>query len=297
VFLDSQIRRYGRHHPIVASEYFLEPLDASGGLFDARRRALMHGSHPRGLAPHTGALYVATLDVAGQDEAATDPIAQLARPGRDYTVATVFEVIYPPPGHYAPGPTYHAVDVFVDHGTRHFEEMPGQSPLAQQLMAWLEHWHVAHLVGDESGVGLGMIAWLSAAMGERRITGFNFAGTGKKAGLGSMFLSLIETGRFKYWHTDGQLNDCWWFFQQAAACSYEVPPEGRFDRDLRWEVPPPHRTDTPQGPVPTHDDRLLSAALIAEMDRLFRTGDIILGTAESAVLDAVDPLAGMGDVF
>jgi hypothetical protein len=291
-FLKAQVRRYGRHHPIVASEYFLEPLDGTGGLFDARRRALMRGDHARQHQPETGRLYVATLDLAGQDEAATDPIAQLARPGRDYTVATIFKVTYPPPGAYAPGPTYQALDVLVDHGSRHFEDHPGRPALVQRLLAWLQHWQIAHLVADASGVGQGVVSWLATALGPRTVTGYDFAGPGKKAALGSLFLSLVETGRFKYWGNDaGEVgSDGWWFWRQVEACAYEVPPEGRFDRDLRWEVPPTHRTDTPAGPQPTHDDRLLSAALIAELDRLLRGGHIILGTAESAVIQPRDPL-------
>jgi hypothetical protein len=190
---------------------------------------------------------------------------------------------------YAPGPTYNAVDVFVDHGSKQFQDAPGKPALVQRLAAWLDSWQVSHLVGDESGVGLGMISWLTAAMGAHRVTGFNFAGTGKKAGLGSLFLSLVETGRFHYWEGD-PLSDAWWFWQQVAACSYEVPPDGKFDRDLKWEVPASHKTDTPTGPQPTHDDRLLSAALVAELDRLLREGKIALGRAESAVITGKDPL-------
>jgi hypothetical protein len=204
-------------------------------------------------------------------------------------VATIFDVTYPPPGVYAPGPTYRAMDVFVDHGSKHFDDIDSQPSLAARLIAWFQHWQIAHLVSDESGVGLGLTSWLQAALGEQRVTGYNFAGTGKKAGLGSRFLSLVETGRFKYWTGDAY-GDAWFFWRQVEACQYEIPPEGRFDVDLKWEVPPTHKTDTPQGPQPTHDDRLLSAALVAELDRLLRTGTIILGTAESAVIQGPDPL-------
>jgi hypothetical protein len=299
-FLDAQIRKHGRHHPIIASEYFLEPIDGAGGLFDARRQHLMRGSHPRIRDPETRRppLYVATLDVGGQDEAATDPIAQLAHPGRDYTVATVFRVVWSPLGVYAPGPTYEALDVFVDHGSRHFEDQPGRPALVHRLAAWLQSWQIGHLVGDESGVGQGVMSWLAAALGAQRVTGYQFAGTGKKAQLGSLFLSLIETHRFQYWTGDQDEpgSDGWWFWQQVAACRYEVPPDGRFERDLRWEVPASHRTALPggRGPTqPTHDDRLLSAALVAELDRLVREGRIALGTAESAVVAPADPLADL----
>ena len=41
---------------------------------------------------------------------------------------------------------------------------------------------------------------------------------------------------------------------------------------------------------PTHDDRLISAALVAHLDRLVRECTIALGRAESLVIDPVDPL-------
>lgn len=293
-FLDTQVRRHGRHHPIVASEYFLEPIDGAGGLFPERRRRLMHGSHARQSQPVTGQLYVATLDVAGEDEGATDPIARLAHPGRDYTVATIFEVEFPQPGVYAPGPTYRAVDVFVDHGTKHFQDHPGRPSLVAQLSTWLESWHIAHLVADESGVGLGIVSWLTASMGDHRVTGFNFSGTAKKAALGSALLALVETGRAQYWAGDSTepLTDGWWFWQQVTACTYEVPPDGQFDRDLKWSVPSNHKSATPTGRQLTHDDRLISFALIAELDRLYRTGALTMGLTHSEVADPDDPLDG-----
>ncbi len=295
VFLDSQIATHGRHHPIVASEYFLEPIDGAGGLFDTRRRAMMLGTHARQFTPSPDALYVATLDVAGQDEAATDPLAQLAHPGRDYTVATIFEVHLPPASSLDRFPIYRAVDVFVDHGGRHFEEVPGKAPLVPRLAAWLETWHIAHLVADESGVGQGVVSWLSAQMGNHRVTGFDFAGRGKKAALGSAFLALIETGRFRYWSDDQEqpASDGWWFWAQAHACTYELPPEGRFDRDLRWSVPANARIDTPTGLELIHDDRLISAALIAQLDILYRQGTLTIGRAASAVIPGRDPFADM----
>jgi len=293
-FLDAQVAAHGRQHPIIACEYYLEPIDGSGGLFPLRRRALMRGSHPRQRHPQPGTLYVATIDVAGEDEAATDPLARLAHPGRDYTVATIFQVIQPAPGTAAPGPNYHAVDVFVDHGSKHFEDVPGQPALVQRLVAFLEHWRVAHLVVDESGVGLGLTSWLRAACGEQRVTGLSFAGVGAKAALGAAFLALVETRRFRYWtHDDPPDDDAFWFWSQVEACTYDLPPDGRFERDLRWSVPASHRTDTPTGSRPTHDDRLLSAALVAHLDRKLADGSLLLGSAASAVVPAADPLADL----
>ena len=181
--------------------------------------------------------------------------------------------------------------MFVDHGSKHFQEVPGRPSLVSRLLAWLELWQVAHLISDESGVGLGMTSWLTNALGENRVTGYNFAGTGKKAALGSALLSLVETGRFRYWPSEDHLGDGWWFWQQVKACAYEVPPDARFDEALKWGVPPTHKTPTPAGRKPTHDDRLLSAALIAHLDQLLKTGDLVLGTAQSTIIEPTDPLA------
>jgi hypothetical protein len=292
-FLAAQVRKHGRHHPIVASEYYLEPIDAAGGLFPRRRRLLMRGSHPRADAPTADQTYIATLDVAGQDEATTDPIAQLANPARDYTIAYIFRVVWPAPGACTPGPTFEAVDVFVDHGSRHFETTTDDlPPLVEILAAWLQAWQVAHLVADESGVGQGLVSWLTAALGPGRVTGYDFAGRGRKASLGSRFLSLVETGRFRHWIDDEEEEGSagWWFWRQVEACTYDLPRDGIFDRDLQWSVPEAHKTHTAGGLVPTHDDRLLAAALIAEADRLIRQGDLRVGRAQSAIIPPVDPL-------
>lgn len=289
-FLDAKIARLGRKHPIVASEYFGEPLDGEGGLFDERRRALMRGTHRRQHQPENGRLYVATLDVGGQDEGATEAVARLKNPGRDYTIAHIFEVILPT--HEAPGPTYRAIDVFTDHGSRHFEDIPGRPSLANKLLAWFQHWDIVHLVSDDSGVGEGLTSWLAAKLGQSRVTGYEFSGRGK-AQLGSRFISTIETNRFKYFAQESEYDDAWWFFTQAEYCSYFLKPDGIFDRDLQWSVPDSARTATPQGKTKIHDDRLISAALVATYDELWRSGAIRLGHARSTIINPVDPLRNM----
>ncbi len=248
-FLDNKVSRLGRHHPIVASEYFNEPLEGLGGLFDARRLALMRGEHIRRSLTGGDNYRLATLDVAGIDEAATDPLAQLENPGRDYTVAHIFEA--EPGRDDDPGPLYRAIDVFVDQGGRHFQSQNGRPNLAERLLAWLRHWEAVHLVADASGVGAGLVDWLSAKMGLDRVTGFTFTAS-SKAALGASFLSLVETGRFLYWagEEDGAgpsppLSDGWWFFTQAESCTYSLASGGRFERDLRWGVPAGKKIDTP----------------------------------------------------
>jgi hypothetical protein len=289
-FLAEQVRRYGRRHPIVAAEYFLEPIDGAGGLFPPWRLTLMRGNHPRLAAPQPGELYVATLDPAGQDAAAAEPAAPLQNPLRDFTVATIFRVGAPADANG--GPVYEAVDVFVDQGSRHFQATPGQAHLADRLAAYLRHWRAAHVLIDAAGVGQGLADWLAATLGRERVTAYPLSGASVKARLGSDFLALIDTGRFRYWtgDEDEPLTDGWWFRRQAEACAYSLGPGGRFDHDLRWGVPEAARADTPLGPQAIHDDRLLSAALVAEIERRRAAGRLVLGAAASRVVAPGDPL-------
>jgi hypothetical protein len=285
-FLAAQVARYGRHHPIIASEYYLEPINSGGRLFPGWRLALMHGRHPRRTAPRADGVYIATIDVAGQDEQAGTG-RSLDNPGRDYTIATVFEVIESDDGRQ-----YQAVDVLVDQGSRHFQANAGQSRLADRLLAYVRHWQVAHTVVDASGVGQGLADWLSAALGANHVTSFLFSGQSVKARLGSDFLALVDTGRFQYWTGDEEtpLSDGWWFWQQAAACTFTVGSGGRFDRDLRWGVPTRATIETPAGSQRIHDDRLLSAALVAEAERRAQSGSWHAGQAVSHIVPRRDPL-------
>jgi hypothetical protein len=168
--------------------------------------------------------------------------------------------------------------------------------LADRLLAYLESWSITHLVADAGGVGEGLVDWLAVRLGRQRVTPFKFTRL-SKAALGAAFLALVETGRFKYWIDDEEQigSDGWWFWQQAAHCLYELPPGGLLQRDLRWSVPASARVSTPTGSQPIHDDRLLSAALVAEIDRLIREGKIRTGRAESAITIPYDPLDDLPD--
>jgi hypothetical protein len=273
-FVDAQVRLKGRQHPAVKSELFCEPIDTLTGLFPERRIALMTGTHARQRTPTPHTTYLATLDVAGQDEAAT--AGTLKRPARDYTVCTIFQVS---PG--ALGPIYRAVDALIDHGSRHFQSAPGAPPLLDRLVAYLNLWQPIALIADASGVGQGLVDALARAW-PRPIIPVHFTAL-RKSALGHAFIALIETGRFQYWTPDDP--DAWTFYEQCRHCTYEIqeglPPE----RGLRWYVPAHATTTRPDGTTtPVHDDQLISAALVAEADRLYRQGKLFLGSCTSEVL-------------
>jgi hypothetical protein len=302
-FIAAQVRLKGRNHPAVKTELFNEPVDVAAGLFPPRRRALMHGQHKRLARPSQGELYLALVDVGGQDEQATSAFADLVNPGRDYTVCTIVRVVKGSQVHrlegsqveepsnlptFQPsnplGPEYEVVDVALWQGTRHFRDELGLPSLFNQLLAFLKLWQPQAVICDSTGVGQGIYDALVTGY-KRSVFGFDFAG-GRKARLGNDFLAVIETGRFRYFHDPKELDsDEYLFFLQCEYCGYELAEGLPIERGLRWGVPPTARYQIITGEtVLVHDDRLLSAALVAEADRLYKEGELFLSTGESAVI-------------
>ena len=289
-FVAEQVAKRGREHPIIKTEYFNEPVDVAAGLFPRRRRQLMAGRHPRLAEPQAGQIYLALIDVAGQDEAATEAFAELDNPARDSTCCTIVRA---EPGSDI-GPTYAAVDLLIDQGSRHFQAGPGRASLFDQLLAYLRHWRVGAVVCDMSGVGQGITDALIEAL-TRPVFGFDFAKSYGKSRLGNDFLAIVETGRFKYFADQREVegSDAWWFDIQAEHCGYELAEGIPIERGLRWGVSPAAKISVNEVSEYIHDDRLLSAALVAEADRLIREGKLFLTTGQSAVIkqpqDTTDP--------
>jgi hypothetical protein len=280
-FVANQVAQKGREHPSVKTELFNEPVDTAAGLFPDRRRALMRGSHKQQHAPTEGAVYVALVDVGGQDEGATGMFSELLNQARDYTVCTIVEVYRVED---SVGPHYRVVDLFVDQGSRHFQDMPGRPALFRRLLAYLEHWGAVAVVCDMTGVGQGLTDALIEKY-PRPVFGFDFAKSHNKSRLGNDFLAIIETGRFQYFRGhDDEGSAAWWFNEQCRACGYELAEGVPIERGLKWGVNAAVKIVVGGESLPLHDDRLLSAALVAEVDALHKAGDLFLGTTQSAVI-------------
>jgi hypothetical protein len=265
-FVDGQVARLGRNHPLIKTQFFSEEIDAEGGMFPPERQALMQGGHPRQLEPSPGKMYALLLDVAGEDEGAVGLDGgeeKLHSPKRDLTALTIVEVdtstIADP---LIQAPVYRVVNRHQWTGVKHYA-------LYAQILALAEHWRARYVVVDATGVGAGISSFLVRALGSRVIPfTFNVA---TKSKLGFDFLAICDTGRFKD-HVDESPERAL-FWQQLDDVLYEAK-EGRI---LKWAVPDGTRTAT--GDL-VHDDLVLSAALCAVLDKQ------PWGTAESAVVPA-----------
>ncbi len=258
-FVRAQTGRLGRNHPLIRTQFFLELVDGSGGLFPLSRRALMRGGHSRRSIPEPGHHYALLIDVAGEDETAGSVVERhlLENPRRDATAITVVDVDVA--ARSAGGlRLYRVVDRKLVLGERH-------TTLHGQILALARLWHAGWVVVDATGVGAGLASFLVHALGDAarggRVVRVEFS-PGVKSDMGWAFVALVETGRYQEYVED-ETPETRQFWYEVEACKYEVGsgPEKR----MRWGVweAPAYDGLIARG----HDDLLLSAALCTVLDR------------------------------
>jgi hypothetical protein len=256
----------GEQHPFIRTEYCLQPLDDAGMLFDAAKQAQMRGTHPRQHRADVGGSthYALLLDVAGEAEEAGAQAAT-GRHGfvsphetrRDSTALTVVAIVPPetrnctlvPRRWQRQLPSYRVVDRRVWTGVNHVVLAEEIVDLARRVWANPD---CAPVVVDATGIGHGLAAMLRASLPPDTVTPFVFTAA-SKSDLGWRLLAAIAAGRYQDYLDDGA-DDTGWFWRQVAACTFTVRPG--VGRQMAWSVPDPE----------THDDLLMSAALIGALD-------------------------------
>ena len=197
-FVDSEIAKHGRNHPLVRTQYFSETIDAESGLFPATRQALMHGSHPPLDNPIPGEIYAFLLDIAGEDETNLEPSFKVGKQfdkslllnnqARDSTALTIvrlnlslLDTLH--------APIYQVVMRRSWTGNKHTD-------IFGQLTALANHWIPRYIICDNTGIGAGLTSFLTKVLGEARVIPFTFT-QASKSKLAWDFISVIETGRFQ----------------------------------------------------------------------------------------------------
>jgi len=265
-FVDEQVARLGRNNPLVRTQYFSEEIDSEGGMFSLSRRVLMLGGHEMYEYPTPGNAYVFTIDVAGEDEGASDDITQLANPRRDSTVITLFEIQMPKQEDIQHKPIYKVVNRLSWQGVKH-------SKLYSTIVAMVYAWEPVKLIIDATGVGAGLASFLVDKLGSK-VVPFEFSSI-SKSDLGWSFISTIESGRYKEYRPFDK-----GMALQLEYCQYQIMDgPGKL---MRWGVPDGTR-DVATGDL-VHDDYILSAALISLLD------DEIWGIGDSRIIKPRDIL-------
>ena len=274
-FVEKQIAKMGRNHPLIRTQYFSEEIAAEGSLFDATRRALLQGHHAAQTRPQPGATYAILIDVAGADELQdTDPTADSDK--RDSTALTVVQVdLATVADPLLQAPTYRIVARYGWQNVKH-------AALYGQLRGIIDLWAPTWTVIDATGIGAGISSFLTAAFGAGRVIPFIFTAPSKTAA-GFGLLAAIETGRLKD-HIDDGNADRAAFWRQLGYIEYEAAS----GQSLKWGSPL-HRD--PETGEMMHDDWVLSLALVHVLD------EMQWGIGESAMIAPRDVLADMRRKF
>ncbi len=260
VYVRGEIARLGRNHPLIKTQYFLEEIDAEGGMFPEQRQAQMKGDHPRRYEPEEGKRYVMTIDVAGETEEAIEGAELRERePRKDSTALLVAEVVTE-----RGQPHYRVVNRRLWTGTKHAD-------LFCTLLDLARLWRAEKVVIDATGVGAGLASFLAAELGERVVQKFIFTARAK-SDLGWSFLAICDSGRYKEYGPDG-LEDTTAFWQQVDECEYEVLDGPA--KMMRWGVEDPT----------IHDDLVISAALLGALEGEDWTAYSPAAIVEAPVLD------------
>ncbi|MGE5248737.1 MAG: hypothetical protein ACM3QS_00860, partial [Bacteroidota bacterium] len=299
IFLEDQIARMGANHPIIRTQYFCQEIDAQSAMFNAGRMAMIFGTHPLpnpppfeyecGRGPHAF-----LIDVAGQDEAASD-LEGLSNPGRDSTTLSIVEVDLSTL-ETLQAPTYRVVMRYSWTGENHLA-------IFGKLKALAETWYPEQIVIDATGVGEGLWAMLDKAF-RTRVIPVKFTRQ-TKSEIGWKFLSIIETGRFQDRYTSPPPQPVSASLQHASRSSIRVrmgegvnPDDVRLQyarcestilpgpqKTLRWGVP--DGTRGPDGEL-VHDDFILADSLVAVLDKLHWTSH-----SPTLIVQGRDPLEEM----
>lgn len=267
-FVDAEISKLGREHPLIKTQYFCERIDSQAGMFNAGRRALMQGDQPAHEAPQPDHIYSFLIDVAGQDEASMnleDSIS--ANPGRDQLTLSIVSVDLSTLD-LLQAPTYRVVKRMAWTGANHIT-------VFGQLQAMASVWNPLYFVIDATGVGEGLWAMLDHA-NPTKVIPVKFS-QATKSEIGYGFLAIINTGRFRDCCPTPEVD------KQYTACTAEILIGPL--HTMRWSVPDGTRDENG---LLIHDDYILADSLTSQLDKL-----VWMVTSPTLFTSAPDPLDQM----
>ncbi len=232
-FVESERHRLGEDHPLFRTQYRLLPLPASGRLFNRVQLAQLTGTHSRQRSRVNGAIYVAGIDYAGQDEQLDGLV--LTRPQRDATVITIGAVSFDG----GREPSVKIVDHYAWIGTPHHELHPQIVELVRNK------WNCSRVLCDATGIGEPLASFLQKSCGSR-VVPFKFT-QHTKSQLGFDLIAFVNSGRVQCYAGDGSREFAEFMLEMEKARSHYRP-----NQTINFYV----------DPLEGHDDYLMSLALM-----------------------------------
>jgi hypothetical protein len=239
-FVEEEIKRLGKEHIAIQTQYLLQSINAAGHFFNDLQRTLLAGQHlwETEPDPEPNICYVAGLDIGGEERAnPNDP--EKTNIKRDSTVMTIARM---------QDNEMHLPSLEIVHQTWWTGKTYPEQYAA--VLALCEHWDIRRLVIDNTGQGAGLASMLIEKLGDERVGAYTFTRPGKSR-LGYQLLALVNSGRCKLYSQQGApseiYQECW---QQI--------------RKARYALPAPETINFYVAPGEGHDDFLISLSLCTE---------------------------------
>jgi len=274
-FLDGEVRRLGRQHPLIKTQYFLETLPSQGRMFSPQQLRQMIGEHSRQERRRDEQWIVAGLDFAGADEVLGLPGLEGVS-GHDSVALAVAEV---EEVNVAAGLTALRIR-YLDR--YEWTNVPPTSLHTALYEILNERWQVDALHCDATGVGEASTAFLAAAIARRAegvVRAIKFDGAwATHSRLAFNFLMQVNGGLLHDYRPDD--------FDPLETAAEKDPPLHDASRHVWWQRGHARMTARPGKRVKVyvedkegHDDLLVADMLCVDAAIRLLGGEDALGVA------------------
>lgn len=225
-FVDSEVGRLGRDHPLVKTQYFLEPLENRGRLFNLQQLRQMMGTHERKESRTDELVIVAGLDFAGSDETQIElaSAANLRPGGRDSVALTVGNVEWVTVGSFVQ-PKVRVLARYEWVNLHPTELLPTLLDLLR------DKWKVNRVHCDATGVGSTGTAMLAKALDggtNTRVQAVKFTGSWEaQTRLATQYIAAVNGSRIQEYRSDG--------FDPLDIALRDRPDAKNVDKHIWWQ--------------------------------------------------------------
>jgi hypothetical protein len=240
LYVEGERARLGENHPLFLTQYALKTISGGGRLFSASQRAQLQGMHARQSAPRPRDVYVAGLDLGGQEFEGTGNKEQGT--GHDASILTIARAVMPPSDAVVQEPRLEIVEHQAFSGTPHDALFARLADLLPEV------WRVRRVAVDATGLGETLSRLLSRRLGDDIVRPLKFTAESKSK-LSYGLLAEVNGGRLKMYAADGSPEYAE-FWREAELARVHYRP----NRQISFFV----------SPSDGHDDYLVSVALAVQ---------------------------------
>ncbi len=219
-YVEGERARLGENHPLFLTQYALRTVSGGGRLFTAAQRVQLQGRHPRQHAPNPGEVYVAGLDLGGQEFEESGARSQESGK-HDATVLTIARAVMPASDAIIAEPRLEVVEHLAFDGEAH------DSLLARLADVLGEVWRVRRVAVDATGLGETLARLLIRRLGDDVVRAVRFTAESKSR-LGYGLLAAANGGRLKMYAADGSPE----YGGSGAKSNWPASTTARTARDL-----------------------------------------------------------------